>query len=82
MAQDNQTLVFPQDLALDNTSRKLYILSNNLPRFIHDRYNSSESNFFITSANLDKLTFMCERDPMSSERLGQQDYMIFPDSSY
>ncbi|XP_032676731.1 protein yellow-like [Odontomachus brunneus] len=81
VAQNNQTLVFPQDLAVDNMSRKIYVLSNNLPRFIHDRYNSSEPNFFITSADLDKLAFMCERDPMSMKP-SQQDYMIFPDSSY
>lgn len=78
VAQDNQTLVFPQDIALDKISCKLYVLSNNLARFMFDSYNPSETNFFITSMSLNKLTSMCEHNPIP-KKPDRQGYMIFPD---
>ncbi|EFN87184.1 protein yellow [Harpegnathos saltator] len=82
VARNNKTLVFPQDVVLDDMSRRLYVLSNNLPKFIHDSYNPSETNFYITSADLDRLTSMCESGSTESMRTDQQDdYMIFPNVS-
>ena len=60
MAQDNTALVFPQDVVIDNDARKLYVLSNNLQKFQGGSFNSSEVNFFITSFDLETLTFLCK----------------------
>lgn len=62
MAQDNTTLVFPQDIAIHNESRKLYVLSNNLQRFMYDNFDPSVTNFFITWSDLDELTSMCKKE--------------------
>ncbi|EZA59456.1 hypothetical protein X777_00299 [Ooceraea biroi] len=62
LIERNTTIIFPQDIAIDNKYRKLYVLSENLPRFQHDYecYDPSRINFVITSANLDTLTFLCK----------------------
>jgi len=62
VAQDNTTLVFPQDITIDNESRKLYVLSNNLQKFIHDSFDPLATNFFITSADLETLTSLCKNN--------------------
>ncbi|XP_018406226.1 PREDICTED: protein yellow-like [Cyphomyrmex costatus] len=59
VAQDNTTLVFPQDIAIDNESRKLYVLSNNLQKFMQGSFDPLTTNFFITSIDLETLTFLC-----------------------
>jgi len=60
VAQDNTTLVFPQDVIIDNESRKLYVLSNNLQIFMQEDFDPLTTNFFITSLDLDTLTSMCK----------------------
>jgi len=60
VAQDNTTLVFPQDLTIDNESGKLYVLSNNLPKFMYDSFDPLATNFFITSIDLEILTSLCK----------------------
>ncbi|XP_017877314.1 protein yellow-like [Ceratina calcarata] len=60
-AQDNTTLVFPNDLSIDPTTNKLYVLSDNLPQFIFSNYDKEQCNFFITTANLDSLTSICKK---------------------
>ncbi|XP_029678926.1 protein yellow-like [Formica exsecta] len=62
VAQDNTTLVFPQDIAIDDTSRKLYVLSNNLQKFLFDSFDPLMTNFFITSADLGTLTSLCKNN--------------------
>jgi len=52
-------MVFPQDIIIDDMSRKLYVLSDNLQKFQFGNYDPSETNFFITSADLETLTFLC-----------------------
>ncbi|XP_012524490.1 protein yellow [Monomorium pharaonis] len=60
VAQDNTTLVFPQDITIDNVSRKLYVLSNNLQKFMQHSFDPSTTNFFITSTDLETLTSLCK----------------------
>ncbi|XP_014473983.1 PREDICTED: protein yellow-like [Dinoponera quadriceps] len=89
VAQDNKTLVFPQDLTIDNKSRKIYVLSNNIPRFLQSTFNPSETNYYITMADLNKLAILCKQNPMgprwpmkitkSLKSDEKDDYMIFPD---
>ena len=62
VAQDNTTLVFPQDIAIDNNSRQLYVLSNNLQRFLNDDFDPLATNFFITSTDLGTLTSLCKNN--------------------
>ncbi|EFN73253.1 Protein yellow [Camponotus floridanus] len=62
VAQDNTTLVFPQDIAIDNNYRQLYVLSNNLQKFLHGSFDPLTTNFFITSADLGKLTTLCKNN--------------------
>lgn len=62
MAQDNTTLVFPQDIAIDNNSRQLYVLSNNLQKLLFGSFDPSTTNFFITSADLGTLTTLCKNN--------------------
>ncbi|KAL0112547.1 hypothetical protein PUN28_012099 [Cardiocondyla obscurior] len=67
VAQDNTTLVFPQDFAIDNESRKLYVISNNLQKFMGGSFDPKQTNFFITSADLETLTSIC-RDAMKASK--------------
>lgn len=61
VAQDNTTLVFPNDLSIDWEENKLYVLSDNLPQLVFSKYDSRQCNFFITVAPLDKLTALCKK---------------------
>ncbi|KAK2576996.1 hypothetical protein KPH14_011958 [Odynerus spinipes] len=58
--QDNETMVYPNDLTIDYTSRKLYVLADNLPKFEHSNLNKIKGNYFITVASLDSLTKLCK----------------------
>ncbi|KZC03773.1 Protein yellow [Dufourea novaeangliae] len=60
-ADDNTTLVFPNDLSIDKVQKKLYVLSDNLPQFLFSRYDLKKRNFFVTSADLKKLTPLCKK---------------------
>lgn len=60
-AQDNTTLVFPNDLSIDPSSNMLYVLSDNLPQFLFSDFDSEKRNFFLTAANLDSLTSLCKK---------------------
>ena len=62
VAQDNTTMVFPNDLSIDQSTNKLYVLSDNLPQFLFSRYNLKQRNFFLTAANLDSLTPLCKKN--------------------
>jgi len=55
-------MVFPQDIIIDNESRRLYVLSDNLQTFQSGNFDPSETNFFITRANLTTLTFLCTKE--------------------
>lgn len=75
-------MVFPQDITIDKTSRKLCVLSNNLPQHMFSSFNSSETNFYITCASLDELALLCHGmtfEDLMMIKARQQDYMIFPD---
>ncbi|XP_015172107.1 PREDICTED: protein yellow-like [Polistes dominula] len=60
IGQDNETMAYPNDLAIDNDSRKLYVLSDNLPKFEHSNLSKKESNYFITVASLDLISKYCK----------------------
>ncbi|XP_070504364.1 L-dopachrome tautomerase yellow-f2-like [Chironomus tepperi] len=49
--QNNSTLIYPVDLTIDNES-SLYVLSNRLPRFIYDRFDTNAYNFNIWRENI------------------------------
>ncbi|XP_015108627.1 protein yellow [Diachasma alloeum] len=59
VAQDDNDLIFPNDIIIDPKTRKFYCLSDNLPVFIYSNYNFEETNFNIHSASLDDLTAAC-----------------------
>nr|XP_033324997.1 protein yellow-like [Megalopta genalis] len=61
VAQDNTTLVFPNDLSIDCMENKLYVLSDNLPQLVFSQFDTRECNFFLTVAPLDKLTESCKK---------------------
>ncbi|CRL01323.1 CLUMA_CG014255, isoform A [Clunio marinus] len=54
VAQNNSTMIYPSDVFIDNEST-LWVLSNRLPRFIYDRYNSNEFNFNIFRGNVNEI---------------------------
>lgn len=53
-------MVYPNDVAIDYESRKLYVFSDNLPKFEHSNLSEKESNYFITVASLDSLAKHCK----------------------
>ncbi|XP_011300266.1 protein yellow [Fopius arisanus] len=59
VAQDDNDLVFPNDIVIEPKSRKFYCLSDNLPAFLYSNYNFDETNFYVHSASLDDLTAAC-----------------------
>ncbi|CAL7951443.1 unnamed protein product [Xylocopa violacea] len=61
VAQDNMTLIFPNDIAIDRPTNMLYVLSDNLPQFMFSNYDLRKCNFFLTAANLDSLTAACKK---------------------
>ncbi|XP_076643326.1 yellow-f [Halictus rubicundus] len=61
VAQDNTTLVFPNDISIDEAQNKLYVLSDNLPQLMFSHFDAKERNFFLTAAPLDKLTALCKK---------------------
>ncbi|XP_054014757.1 protein yellow-like [Hylaeus anthracinus] len=61
VAQDNTTMVFPNDLSIDASNNMLYVLSDNLPKFLLSRFDAETRNFFLTAASLDKLTPLCKK---------------------
>ncbi|XP_076235248.1 yellow-f [Calliopsis andreniformis] len=61
VAQDNTTMVFPNDLSIDPSCNTLYLLSDNLPQFLFSHYDLKKRNFFLTMANLDSLTPLCKK---------------------
>ncbi|KAI4500680.1 hypothetical protein M0802_004272 [Mischocyttarus mexicanus] len=50
IGQDNETMVYPNDLAIDSDSRKLYVLSDNLPKFEHSDLNKRNMSLIGTGA--------------------------------
>lgn len=60
IAQDNTSLVFPNDLSIDESCNMLYVLSNNLPQLLFARFDGNQPNFFLTGAKLDHLTSLCK----------------------
>ncbi|XP_043257888.1 protein yellow-like [Colletes gigas] len=60
-AQDNTTLVFPNDLSIDESNNMLYVLSDNLPQLLFSNFDNKEHNFFLTAASLEKLTALCKK---------------------
>lgn len=59
--QNNETLVYPNDLAIDYTSKKLYVLADNMPKFSHSALNDKQGNYFVTAAPLELLTKICKK---------------------
>lgn len=82
IAQNNKTLIFPQDIVIDDQSRKLYVLANNLPKFQRGSFDPSETNFFITSGDLDELAMLCKDNAgyADYDETRQSDIVIFPDT--
>lgn len=55
IAKSTKTLVFPNDLKIDNEERQsVWVLSNKLPFFLYRELNKSEFNFRIMSAFADE----------------------------
>ncbi|OAD61974.1 Protein yellow, partial [Eufriesea mexicana] len=67
-AQDNNTMVFGNDLSIDRSSNTLYMLSDNLPQFMFSTFDLQKRNFFITAANLDSLTQICKKQDVKVGR--------------
>ncbi|CAK9831395.1 Protein yellow [Anthophora retusa] len=67
-AEDNATLVFPNDLSIDRSTNMLYVLSDNLPQFLFSQYDMKKRNFFLTAASLDILTHICKKQNVNMER--------------
>lgn len=54
VAQDNETLVFPNDLKVDHELRQnLWVLSNKLPVFLYSNLDPNEVNFRVMTAPTD-----------------------------
>nr|XP_034190763.1 protein yellow-like [Osmia lignaria] len=66
VAQDNTTLVFPQDISIDPLFNMLYVLSDNLPQLMFSNYDPKTRNFFLTAADLDSLTPACKKQNSKS----------------
>lgn len=66
VAQDNTTLVFPQDLSIDVQSQMLYVMSNNLQKLLHSSFDIQEYNFYVTAAKLKSLEPLCKRPPAAA----------------
>ncbi|XP_012287935.1 protein yellow [Orussus abietinus] len=58
--KEDVKLLFPNDLTIDRDTRKLYVLADNLPTYLHSLLDVTKENFFITAANLDILTELCK----------------------
>lgn len=55
IAYDNDTIIFPNDLKIDNEDRQsLWILSNRLPDFVYRSLNYNEYNFRIMTSYIDE----------------------------
>ncbi|CAD1469723.1 unnamed protein product, partial [Heterotrigona itama] len=67
-AQDNTTMVFPNDLSIDRATNTLYVLSDNLPQHIFSHLDSKKRNFFVTAVNLDSLTQACKKQDLKLKR--------------
>ncbi|XP_044595150.1 protein yellow-like isoform X2 [Cotesia glomerata] len=59
VAQDNEKLVFPNDIIIEPKTRKFYCLSDNLPVLQYSEYDVNQTNFYIHVASLDDLTTAC-----------------------
>ncbi|KOC64207.1 Protein yellow [Habropoda laboriosa] len=68
VAEDNTTLVFPNDLSIDRSTNMLYVLSDNLPQFLFSQYDMKKRNFFLTATSLESLSKICKRRNMNMQR--------------
>ncbi|KAF7997517.1 hypothetical protein HCN44_006088 [Aphidius gifuensis] len=59
VAQDDEKLVFPNDIVIEPKSRKFYCLSDNLPLLHFGKYNPDIFNFYVHVSSLDDLTTTC-----------------------
>lgn len=65
-AQNNVTMVFPQDLSIDVQTRMLYVMSNNLQKLLYSKFNLHDVNFYITAAQLESLEPICQSSLIST----------------
>lgn len=55
IARNNESLVFPNDLKLDNDARQsVWVLSNRLPYYLYSKLDKEQYNFRIMSAYADE----------------------------
>ncbi|KAK1127848.1 hypothetical protein K0M31_003339 [Melipona bicolor] len=67
-AQDNTTMIFPNDLSIDRATNTLYVLSDNLPQHIFSQMDAKKRNYFVTAVNLDSLTQTCKKQDNKLKR--------------
>ncbi|XP_066588544.1 protein yellow-like [Prorops nasuta] len=60
-AQDNETMVFPNDLVIDPLEKRLLVLSDNLPKFHYGGLDPTRNSYFITAAKLQDLSEICKQ---------------------
>lgn len=62
VAQDDEKLVFPNDIIIEPKTKKFYCLSDKLQLLQYGKYNPEEINFYVHVATLDDLTAACRQD--------------------
>ncbi|KAK0180094.1 hypothetical protein PV327_005771 [Microctonus hyperodae] len=65
VAQDDEKLVFPNDIIIEPKTKKFYCLSDKLQLLQYGKYNPEETNFYVHVATLDDLTAVCRQDSKS-----------------
>lgn len=64
-------MVFPNDLALDLTTRKLYLMTDDLASFQYSEFDWNRTNFYVHVASLDDLTKEC-REKNTAQTAGDR----------
>lgn len=68
VARSSETLVFPNDIKVDQEKRQsVWVLSNKLPFYLYEGLNKNQINFRIMSAYVDEATKGTICDPYVSD---------------
>lgn len=67
--ENHEVLVYPNDLKIDNSTRKLYILVNKLPILFFGKFNTSDVNFRILGVNIDEAIANTKCSPKTVKKL-------------
>lgn len=68
VAEDNERLIFPNDLKVDQEKRQsVWVLSNKLPFYLYEELKKDQINFRIMSAYTNEATENTVCDPEYSE---------------